>query len=899
MKIDANDPRWTAYALHELENERDRAEIEAVLKESAEARLLIEEIRNAAGWLAEGLQLEPAVNLSAMQRQRIIAGMEDGRGWFDRRRTWILMGAAAAALVIAVLAGNRIIRHGSELTPVSMPPEGPATAASGQTSRDGTAAGIRTPLPPKTVLTPPRTGNKAVQNRPETRISHPESTDRAAVAGAQASAQGLPIPQVLPPQHPVVRIPPVIAAARQPAGTQNRQADPLPASQVVILTGLLLDQSGAVIPGAALQVKDEATGAVAKAVSAANGTFAFPGLKPGEHTLMASMPGFKQATLKGLQLAPGVPSDVRVTMLIGGTNETVTVQAGAETLQNQSATTSAQVGTTPRVNYGYGAGSGGGTGPGRAGGMGAAGGNVTIDGISAGPVKAAAQVSNPNEILFRLRYPRLDSIAEVGIARGRRIQEHQGINTESYDHLRDNPFQDVAQQPLSTFSIDVDTAAYANMRRYVNRSSLPPRDAVRLEELINYFDYDYPGPDDGKPFGANFEVTEAPWNPEHRLLRIGLKGREIRGSRPPGNLVFLLDVSGSMADANKLSLVKDSMLMLVDQLTEDDKVAIVVYATESRLLLPPTRGDQKQIIREAIRGLEAGGTTNGSAGIQLAYQIAQEGFLPKGTNRVILATDGDFNVGIVNRGELARFIEDKRRSGVFLSALGFGMGNLKDSTLEMLADKGNGNYAYIDTLHEARKVLVEQLNAALVTIAKDVKIQVEFNPLQVGAYRLIGYEDRLLSKESFNNDAKDAGEIGAGHAITVLYELVPADGAVQDRRVDPLKYQQPAAVATPAAQSGEMLTLKIRYKEPDQQESRLSEYVVRDAERTFAKASPDFKFAAAVAAFGMYLRDSPYKGRSTTEDILEWARAGQGADRFGSRQEFIDLLYRAFSIRYR
>ena len=470
------------------------------------------------------------------------------------------------------------------------------------------------------------------------------------------------------------------------------------------------------------------------------------------------------------------------------------------------------------------------------------------------------------------------------------------FNTEAYDNILDNPFLDAEQNPLSTFSIDVDTASYSNVRRFLDGGSLPPRDAVRIEELINYFDYDYRGPQNGKPFGVNFEITEAPWKPEHRLLRVGLKAREVAaGKRPDSNLVFLLDVSGSMADHNKLPLVKESMKLLVDRLTEADRVAIVVYASNTSVFLPPASGDQKERIRHAIDRLHAGGSTNGEGGIQLAYRTASENFIKGGINRVILATDGDFNVGITNRGDLARTIEEKARSGIFLSALGFGMGNYKDSTLELLANKGRGNYAYIDTLNEAKKVLVEQVNGTLVAIARDVKIQVEFNPRRVSSYRLIGYEDRILAKEDFNDDSKQAGVIGAGHAVTALYELMPVGAADPKPGVDPLKYQKPPQ-ASSAAGSDELLTVKIRSKEPEKDKSVLSEFAVKDAAKEFGNASRDFKFAAAVAAFGMSLRDSPYKGSANLENALDWAKAGKGEDRHGYRQEFIRLIHRAISI---
>jgi Ca-activated chloride channel family protein len=478
------------------------------------------------------------------------------------------------------------------------------------------------------------------------------------------------------------------------------------------------------------------------------------------------------------------------------------------------------------------------------------------------------------------------------------LRQRGSFNTETYDYISDNPFLEVAQNPLSTFSIDVDTASYSNVRRFLESGKLPPKDAVRIEELVNYFDYDYKGPKDEKPFAVDFELTEAPWKPEHKLLRIGLKGREISpGKRPLGNLVFLLDVSGSMADENKLPLVKESMRLLVDQLTESDRVAIVVYAGDTSLVLPSTSGDQKEKIRRAIDRLQAGGSTNGASGIQLAYRTARENFTKAGTNRVILATDGDFNVGITNRGDLTRLIEDQAKSGIYLSALGFGMGNYKDATLELLADKGRGNYAYIDTLREAKKVLVEQMNATLITIARDVKIQVEFNPRRVSSYRLIGYEDRMMPKEDFNDDARTAGAVGAGHTVTALYELVPAGMAATAPGVDPLKYQKPVQPSA-SADSNEILTVKIRSKEPEKDQSVLSEFAVKDSAQKFSRASQDFKFAAAVAAFGMVLRDSPHKGSANLESVLEWAKEGRGPDSQGYRQEFIRLVHRAISISF-
>lgn len=472
-------------------------------------------------------------------------------------------------------------------------------------------------------------------------------------------------------------------------------------------------------------------------------------------------------------------------------------------------------------------------------------------------------------------------------------------NTEAYNRIVDNLFLPVGTNPLSTFSIDVDTASYSNVRRYLmQHGQRPPKDAVRIEELVNYFPYRYAPPQDGSAFAVHTEVAECPWHPGHRLVRIGLKGREVAPEkRPATNLVFLLDVSGSMDQPNKLPLVKQALRLLVGQLSENDRVAIAVYAGASGLVLPTTTGDNKDTLLAALDRLQAGGSTNGAQGIELAYELATAKFIQGGVNRVILATDGDFNVGITDDGALTRLIEDKAKSGVFLSVLGFGMGNVKDARLEQLADRGNGHYAYIDTEAEARKVFVDELGGTLVTIAKDVKIQVEFNPARVAAFRLIGYENRVLRHEDFNDDRKDAGEIGAGHTVTALYEIVPAGDAAAPNGgaepvVEPLKYQKPAPQAVPseAAASGELLTVKLRYKEPDGQQSKRLEYPLTDVGQRFGQAGADFQFAAAVAAFGMLLRDSEHKGNATFDAVLELAEAGRGPDEHGHRAEFIELV---------
>lgn len=475
---------------------------------------------------------------------------------------------------------------------------------------------------------------------------------------------------------------------------------------------------------------------------------------------------------------------------------------------------------------------------------------------------------------------------------------NQEFNTESYQQVVENPFLDVAQNPMSTFSIDVDTAAYTNMRRFFNMGQLPPPDAIRIEEMVNYFRYSYPQPIGDVPFSVNVDLAECPWSPEHRLARIGLKGKEIsQTERANTNLVFLLDVSGSMFDSNKLPLVKEALKLLVQNMRENDKVGIVVYAGSSGVVLPPTSGANKQTIISALDRLQAGGSTNAGQGIELAYKLAGENFIPGGVNRVIIATDGDFNVGVTSHDALLRLIQEKAKSKVFLTVLGFGMGNYKDDTLELLADKGNGNYAYIDDMSEAKRVLVEQIGGTLVTIAKDVKIQVEFNPALILQYRLIGYENRVMPNQDFNDDTKDAGEIGAGHTVTAFYELVPVGvKKVETGKVDPLKYQTQPQL-TEVAKTSEAMTVKLRYKAPEGDVSKLLEFPIRDEKKTMAQASPDLMFASSVVCFGMILQDSKYKGNLKLNFVLELAEEGLGNNPDEYRKEFINLVKKAQELK--
>ena len=464
------------------------------------------------------------------------------------------------------------------------------------------------------------------------------------------------------------------------------------------------------------------------------------------------------------------------------------------------------------------------------------------------------------------------------------------FNTEEYDRIYENRFKDVSESPLSTFSIDVDTASYANVRRYLRMNQMPPKDAVRIEEMVNYFSYAYPEPRDEHPFSITTETATCPWNRDNLLVHIGLQGRPLDYENvKPCNLVFLIDSSGSMNSANKLPLLKKAFRLLLDGLGENDRVAMVAYAGSAGLVLPSTPASNRQRILGAIESLRAGGSTAGGAGIRLAYRVAEENLLKDGNNRVILATDGDFNIGVSSTSELVRLIEEKRKKDIYLTICGFGMGNYKDGRMEQISNAGNGNYFYVDNIREAEKIFVTDIRGTLFTIAKDVKIQIEFNPAKIKAFRLIGYENRILAREDFNDDQKDAGELGAGHTVTALYEVIPAGSPSPTRTSDPLKYQQ-TIVRSAASETMEMMTVKLRYKPPKEYVSRLMVHPV--VEDTFAlnESSTDFRFSAAVAGFGMLLRDSEFKGSLTYQDVLAMARQARGKDAEGYRTEFINLV---------
>ncbi|MBN1639119.1 MAG: von Willebrand factor type A domain-containing protein [Ignavibacteriales bacterium] len=619
-------------------------------------------------------------------------------------------------------------------------------------------------------------------------------------------------------------------------------------AQYGALKGKVIDaQAGEILIGANVVIEGTTIGTATDA----NGEFHIFQIPVGTYTLKSSYIGYATISIKDVIINAGLVTEIIIELPPSAYEcETVVVQA-VTPMVRKDCTTSIQT-TKLHDNSNY---------------------NIT-----------SGVVNNSN---IQLRGGRTDNI-------GYYIDDDEkfvDFNTESYNAIYENEFRDTEVEPLSTFSIDVDAASYSNMRRFIMSSTLPPKDAIRIEELINYFDYDYEIPEE-KPFSINYEVGSCPWNEDAYLVHIGLQGKKIVGDElPPSNLVFLIDVSGSMESDIKLPLLIKSFKLMVNELRNEDRVSIVVYAGAAGLVLESTPGSEKEKIIAALDKLKAGGTTAGGAGIKLAYKIAQENFIEGGNNRVILATDGDFNTGASSDAEMIRLIEEKREDGVFLTVLGFGIGNYKDSKMEQIADKGNGNYYYIDNLMEGKKVLVNNLTANLFTIAKDVKIQIEFNPAKVKAYRLVGYENRILNKEDFNDDKKDAGELGAGHTVTALYEIILTDSDLEldISKVDELKYQT-IKVSEEAFETNELMNVKLRYKNPDEDVSKLIQMPIKEKDIKDEDLSDNFIFAAAVAEYGMLLRDSKFKGDSNYDDVIEMAKESKGEDRFGYRTEFIKIV---------
>ena len=603
------------------------------------------------------------------------------------------------------------------------------------------------------------------------------------------------------------------------------------AENAASLEGVVMDTKGVAVSGVEVIAKNTATQVTHRTKTDKKGHYAFRNLPIGIYDVWVMMPGFQTVKQTGVNIRGSKAAEVNFTLQFEG--------------------------------------------------------NIISP---AKPVEAELAEEKTADKLMRSVVPGVQGVVMGGVRKEQPYQSQQNWNTEEYDRIYENRFLLALQNPLSTFSIDVDTASYSNVRRFINSNQFPYKDAVRIEEMINYFSYDYPQPKKDHPFSITTEISACPWNTSHRLIHIGLQGKTLESKKlPPSNLVFLLDVSGSMGQPNKLPLLQKAFRLLVNELGPKDRVSIVVYAGAAGLVLPSTAAAQKETIVSAIERLNAGGSTAGGAGIKLAYKVAQENFIQEGNNRIILATDGDFNVGVSSTSELVRMIEDFRKKGIFLTILGFGMGNYKDGRMEQLADKGNGNYFYIDNLMEAKKVFVNDMRGTLFTIAKDVKLQLEFNPAKVKAYRLIGYENRMLSKEDFADDTKDAGELGSGHTVTALYEIIPFGSTEEIPGVDELKYQD-NEISSNAFKNKEILTLKLRYKKPDGKKSKLIVHPLLDKNVVLARTSDNFKFSASVAAFGMLLRDSEFKGDASYESVMELAHDGKGKDYFGYRAEFIQLV---------
>jgi secreted protein with Ig-like and vWFA domain len=886
--LSPHDPKFTAYALGELEPE-EHAAVEAALRDNPAARAVVEEIRATAAHLSAALAAEPLVApeagpaVGSFARAAIVAGRDqskldggplpyEGKKLIRFPQFYYIAGLAAAACFAVVVAFREPAYHpakqtvplpGKSYTRIEVGAEA-ADAPAGIAVKPGEFSGAGAtavtapavaPLTPELRLADAglASAEKAVPLLEQIKIEQATLSTAAPTSLAGGSAADT----VTSPATPRTSGASPASAASKPVGVSVRVAPTRPAPSTVEpkTNGLVSDS----IKAAGLSVNTERKDLAASAPTSP--------VARGLNAQGVALSGYEVSVDKdAVSRTRGIPArPAPAQTLLGIAPGQAPAAAGTKGAENEVVMLSPfSVSSGPDRGY-----------------------------SAANTLSGSRWRSSPGAALGM---PELPRAARIG-------------NTESYSHTPENEFLSAEQNPLSTFSVDVDTASYTNVRRFIESGRLPPVDAVRVEEMVNYFPYDYAAPKDDQPFAASLEVASAPWAPTHRLVRIGLKARDVATkARPAANLVFLLDVSGSMSAPNRLPLVKESMRLLVGKLRADDHVAIVTYAGSSGLALPSTPVAKSGEILDALDALSPGGSTNGAMGIQLAYDIAKANFVTGGLNRVILCTDGDFNVGISSEGELTRLIGEKAKSGVFLTVLGFGMGNLKDATLEKLADKGNGNYGYIDSRREAEKLLVEQVNGTLMTVAKDVKIQVDFNPAKVASYRLIGYENRVLKKEDFNNDQVDAGEIGAGHTVTALYEIVPVgveeNPADLAPPVDASKYAPRdtgrAKVASSKAKaktdlagdsgSNELLTVRIRYKKPDGLLSRRLEFPLVDRGAAFASATADFKFAAAVASFGMILRDSPHKGSATIADVLTWIGDDAGDDAGGHRGNFIAVV---------
>jgi len=851
MTINRNDPRWTAYVLNEMEA-AERARFELEIQSDPDAEDILEEIGETAALLGSALEAAP-ITITAQQRRAIEDAAVARHSPVNTGR-WTL--ASVGGIAALVLVGLVTILPTDRMQQTGIPDPGVIATSDLDTDRiDGVPLNRAA-------------GPAASQADPDTPAGAGVATDTATTDPMAAQTSPAPSPDS--------------SASPDGRATLGRATLGRATLGRATLVGRVTDSAGAVIPGAEVTLTPE-SGQQRLALTNSNGDYRFEEVNEGRVDLRAVMAGFSDSTER-FDVADDASRDLtlEVATMAATVEETTTgamnAPGGASVRRPVATITGAAAGrgASDRIEVYT---------------------NSLVAQAAASPPPTPPAAPRQgvvggviSEIAGRIA-------GEAAAAVRDTINPRRELNTEEYARINDNPFFPVSLNPLATFSADVDTASYANVRRFLSDRMLPPRDAVRIEEMVNYFTYDYAPPVDGRPVRIHAEVAAAPWQPNHRLVRIGIQGQPIeRDEERSSNLVFLIDVSGSMNSPDKLGLLKDGLGLLVEQLGANDRVAIVVYAGASGRVLDSTPGNQKQRIFRAIERLSAGGSTNGAAGIELAYDTAIDNFIDGGVNRVILATDGDFNVGISNTGELTRLIEEKAESGVFLSVLGFGSGNLNDAGMEALADNGNGNYAYIDSIREARKVLVDQVGGTLVTIAKDVKFQVEFNPLEVSAYRLIGYENRVLEDQDFNDDTADAGEIGAGHTVTALFEIVPIGVQIDIPGVDPLRYQAPLA-PTETAGNGELLTVKVRYKEPESDSSLLIDQPLRDSGNGFADATPDYRFATAVAEFGMILRGSGYPASATLDQVLEIAGDSLGADPEGYRNEFVDLVRRARALR--
>jgi Ca-activated chloride channel family protein len=925
MSLDFSDPRLTAYALDELD-EPERVEVETILAADADARRFVEEVRATARLLTEQLQHEPHPMLAPAHREAIEAKIPTAPRPRNRWRRYGLdlrLAAAGAALVLMTLSTTLLLpaRHGAiKSRAMNPPPNAPALSAAPAPRPPEFQLGLAEPLADLEAESAPAASastplNRTLARSPEgRRLASAPATAAGGMGGMGRGMGGLG------------------GGSVSPGGPVSPNRDMTFPANGVVTVGTQAGGVGQFTPDLSIPYTQGSAALNSTSESKAEPSTSLASRPEAERRTYFRRRRLESSRPAG-QSSPEVADQLGRQAANGSAQNGQQGQAGryaytTQPLQEQARRDASQTPPIPALRAAK---------PGQMGSVPsdakAFGGaspaqdaeGLVVDRLAEaekdrkrdlGEAQQLISPAKPGANQDQAETPKLAKQGQADASRGEAQTSQFALNVppppavaappepaaepapppnaEAYDRVVDNPFLSCPENPLSTFSIDVDTASYANCRRFLTQNQRPPKDAVRIEELLNYFTYDDPPPAGDEPFSVNCEVARCPWNADHRLARIGLMGKSIdNDKRPPSNLVFLIDVSGSMNFPNKLPLVKAALRMLVEQLGENDRVAMVVYAGASGLVLPSTSCVRKNDVLLAIDQLQAGGSTNGGAGIELAYRQAVENFIKNGTNRVILATDGDFNVGVTNQNDLIELIEAKAKSNVFLSVLGFGMGNIKDSTLEKLADKGNGHYAYIDDIEEARKELVEQLSGTLVTIAKDVKIQVEFNPARVGTYRLIGYENRVMRNEDFHDDTKDAGEIGAGHHVTALYELAPPTPELAEAAANRgLKYQKPAE---PVA-SKESLTIKLRYKKPDGDTSKLIERGVVDQGLDVSRASTDFKFASAVAGFGMLLRDSPYKGTITWGGVLELAGSSLGSDVSGYRKEFLELVRKAQAL---